>query len=154
MKAARQLTIALLTVISLSALYIGYQLITDPTGASLGLPFYLLNGTLLTSYAVMGWIMVFTLGLLSALILVLILTKSRYYSFMTIVQGVIACLVIFLQWLLLNETFALQYVYLIMGITLIGLGILQYQRRIAYETEGKQVRPAPKSRHHKHRRKK
>jgi hypothetical protein len=154
MKAARQLTIALLTVISLSALYIGYQLIADPTGASLGLPFYLLNGTLLTSYAIMGWMMVFTLGLLSALIVILIIIKSRYYSFMAIVQGVIVCLVIFLQWLLLNETFAVQYVYLIMGIALIGLGVLQYQRRIAYESAGKHIHTAPKSHHHKHRRKK
>lgn len=154
MKAARQLTIAILTVISLSALYIGYQLIADPTGASLGLPFYLLNGTLLTSYAVMGWMMVFTMGLISAIIVALILMKNSYYSFMTIVQGVIICLVIFLQWLLLNETFALQYVYLIMGIALIGLGTLQYQRRIASESSGRHPHPASKSHHHKHRRKK
>ena len=40
MKAARQLSIIILAFLCASALYGSYEMIIDPTGNSLGLPFY------------------------------------------------------------------------------------------------------------------
>ena len=65
MKTARQLSVALLMFLCIGALYVSYHLITDPTGSSLGLPFYLLNGTIFSDYVAFGWILLITVGLFS-----------------------------------------------------------------------------------------
>jgi len=155
MKTARQLSIFLLAVVSIAALYIGFQMISDPTGNSLRLPFYLLNGSVFSDYAMAGWVILFTVGVFSGVIILGIVRKIRIYSFLIMLQGVIICVLIFIQMLLLGDTFIIQYVFLILAIALIGLGALQNQRKIAVETEQK-ANPhlASKSHHHKHRKNK
>lgn len=150
MKTARQLSIAILAILCITALYGSYHMITDPTGNSLGLPFYLLNGTLLNSYLIGGWILLFTVALLSAVVIISIKKKSRNYSFMIMLQGVVLCIFVIAQIVLLSQSFLIQYVYLFAGVLLIALGVLQNQRKIVVETE-KKYKPAPKSHHHKHR---
>lgn len=152
MRTARQLSIFLLAISGISALYTGYQMISDPTGNSLGLPFYLLNGTVFSDYSLPGWVILGTVGVFSLVIILSIMRKIKIYSFLIMLQGVIICILIILQMILLSETFVLQYVSLILGGALIGLGALQYQRRIAVEAEHKaNPHVAPKSHHHKHR---
>ena len=152
MRTARQLSVFLLAISGISALYTGYQMISDPTGNSLGLPFYLLNGTVFSDYSLPGWVILGTVGVFSLVIILSIMRKIKIYSFLIMLQGVIICILIILQMILLSETFVLQYVSLILGGALIGLGALQYQRRIAVEAEHK-ANPyvATKSHHHKHR---
>lgn len=150
MRTARQLSIFLLLITGLVALYGGLQMISDPTGNSLGLPFYLLNGSVFSDYAVGGWILVPTVGILSSVTILCVLRRNRYYSFMIMLQGVIICVFVFMLMLLLGEAFGIEYVFLILGIGLIGLGALQNQRKIAVDSVRK-VNPAPKSIHHKHR---
>lgn len=152
MRTARQLSVFLLAISGISALYTGYQMISDPTGNSLGLPFYLLNGTVFSDYSLPGWVILGTVGVFSLVIILSIMRKIKIYSFLIMLQGVIICILIILQMILLSETFVLQYVSLILGGALIGLGALQYQRRIAVEAEYKaNPHVAPKSHHHKHR---
>ena len=69
------------------------------------------------------------------------------------VQGAFLCLYTIVQMILLGETFVVQYATLIMGGALIGLGALQSQRKIVTDSEKKMqaAHPAPKSHHHKHR---
>lgn len=153
MKTARQLSIAILAILCITALYGSYHMITDPTGNSLGLPFYLLNGTILNSYLIGGWILLFTVGLLSAVVIISIKKKSRNYSFMIMLQGVVLCIFVIAQIVLFSQSFLIQYVYLFAGVLLIALGVLQNQRKIVVETE-KKYKPAPKSHHHKHRKRK
>ena len=150
MKTARQLSVALLLLLSIGALYISYHLITDPTGNSLGLPFYLLNGTIFSNYVVLGWILLSTVGLFSGVTIYSIWRKANQSSFLLMFQGVIIIVFVVVQMLLLGETFITQYVVLIIGIALIGLGFLQNQRRIVVESERK-INPVAKSHHHKHR---
>jgi len=150
MKAARQLTIAILVSLCAASLFGSYKMITDPTGNSMGLPYYLLNGTIITSYAVIGLILLFTVGVFSAIIILFIVFKSNIYSFLVILQGVILCIFIFIMMLILGETFLIQYFFLVAGIGLIGLGILQNQRKIVIEAERK-INPQPQSNHHKQR---
>ncbi len=155
MKAARQLSVAILLLIFVTALFGSYHMITDPTGSSLGLPFYLLNGSIFTDYYTVGWILLFTVALFSGVVSLLVIRKNWYYSIFIMIQGVIICMLVFIEWLLLGETFIVQYVFLILGMALIGLGALQNQHKIAVDSE-RQARPQPQSRshHHKHRKSK
>ena len=152
MKTARQLSVAILVFVCMVSLYGSYHMITDPTGSSLGFPSYILNGTFLTSYAITGWILLFTMGLFSIGTIVSIIQKSSIYSIMIMLQGLIICLFVITEFILISDTFVVQYLFLIIGMALIGLGFLQNQRKIAVESEKKNhPAPAPKSHHHKHR---
>jgi hypothetical protein len=139
MKTARQLSVVILLLLCISALYGSYCMITDPTGNSLGVPFYLLTGTIFSDYAIIGWILLYTVGILSTFILLLISFKSSIYSFFVILQGVLLCIFIFVQWLLIGQTFVVQYVFLIMGVALIGLGAFQNQGKIVTEVDRKKL---------------
>lgn len=155
MKTARQLSIAILLVTFLTSLFGSYHMIADPTGSSLGLPFYLLNGTIFKDYLVVGWILLITVALFSGIVTLLIMRKYRSYSFFIMIQGVIICLFVFIAWILTGELFLVQYVFFAFGIALIGLGALQNQRKIVVDSEKEgRTRPQPKSHHHKHRKQK
>ena len=152
MKAARQLSVAILVLLALAAVFFSYHMIKDPAGGSLGLPFYLLNGTILSSYLVVGWVLLFTVGILSSIVVMLIVSKNRFYSFFIMLEGVIVCVFVFIQWMLVGETFIVQYIFLILAIALIGLGALQNQRKIIVDSEKEaQLHQPQKSHHHKHR---
>ena len=150
MKTARQLSVFLLSITSLIAYFLSYHMITDPTGNSLGLPFYLLSGSGISSFSFSGWLLLFIVALFSTFIIICIYLKVRFYSFLIMVQGVFICLFTIVQMILLGETFVVQYATLIIGGALIGLGALQSQRKIVTDSE-KNMHPAPKSHHHKHR---
>jgi hypothetical protein len=152
MKVARQLSLAILVFVGVIALFGSYHMITDPTDSTLGLPSYLLNGSILSSYAILGWIILVTIGLFSIVTILSILRKANMYSILIMLQGLIICLLVFAEIILAGETFIMQYVFLIAGLGLIGLGFLQNSRKIAVETEKKNhPSPAPRSHHHKHR---
>ena len=152
MKTARQLSVAILVFVCLVSLYGSYHMIADPTGSSLGFPSYILNGTFLSSYAITGWILLFTMGLFGTVTIISVLRKISIYSVLIMLQGLIICIFVIVAFILISETFIIQYVFLITGLALIGLGFLQNQRKIAVESEKKNhPAPAPKSHHHKHR---
>lgn len=151
MKTARQLSLFLLFLTVLPALYVGFQMVLDPTGSSLGLPYYLLNGSGLNSYSIPGWVMLIVVVLFGVFTIICIMRKARFYSFLIILQGVLLGVFILAQMVLLQEAFIIQYIILMIGAALIGLGILQNQRKIVVDTE-KKFREG-KSSHHKHRRK-
>lgn len=150
MKTARQLSIFLLFVSGSLALFGGYRMISDPTGNSLGLPFYLLNGSIFSDYTMPGWVLLLTVGVFSIVVIICILQKVRIHPSLIMLEGVIIMGFVIIQMLILGETFYIQYFFLILGIGLIGLGILQNQRRIAADIVQK-PNPSPKSHHHKHR---
>lgn len=125
-------------------------MISDPTGNSLGLPFYLLNGSVFSDYSMPGWVLFLTVGIFSVVVIICILRKVSIHPAMIMLQGVIIVGFVIIQMLLLGETFIIQYVFLIIGCALIGLGILQNEGRIAADIKPK-PNPLPKSHHHKHR---
>ncbi len=150
MRTARQLSVFLLFVGAILALYGGISMITDPTGNSVGFPFYLLNGAIFSDFLLLGWVLFVTVGIFSIVVIILILTKHRYYSFYIMLQGAIICAYVIILMLLLSETFMVEYFFLIMGMGMIGLGVLQFQRKIALDA-GNKVLPVQKSHHHQHR---
>jgi hypothetical protein len=152
MRTARQLSIFLLFISGIFALYAGYHMVSDPSGHSLGLPFYLLNGSVFSDYTMPGWVLLVTVGIFSLVAIACIFGRVLIYPSLIMFQGVIIIVFVIVQMLLLGETFIIQYFFLILGIGLIGLGILQNQRRIATDVDHK-PHPPQKSHPHKHRRK-
>jgi hypothetical protein len=150
MRNARLLSIFLLAVTSLTGLFCGYHMISDSTGSSLGLPFYLLNGSVFTDYAILGWGIFILAGVFSGLVVFCIFRKIKIYPILVLLEAIIICAIIFIQIILLGESFMIQYVYLIIAFALIGLGVIQNQRRMVVESEHK-PNPVTKSHHHKHR---
>lgn len=63
MKTIRQFLIAILIIAALTALYIGFSLINDSSGRSLGLSYDDLQGTPFSSYSTPGWLLVVFIGL-------------------------------------------------------------------------------------------
>lgn len=134
MKTLRLLSLLILAVLCLSACYGGYAMIADPSGRSLGLPFYLLHDTVFSNYRSIGWILLIVVGLFSFFTGLLVVVKSRIYSFFIILEGALLCIFIFVQLLLLRERIWIQFVFLATGILLIYLGALQNQRKIEKES--------------------
>ena len=155
MKTARQLSIFLLSITALFAFLVSYHMITDEGNAFLGLPFYLLTNSNKISIPLAGWVLFFSVALLSSFTIVCIFFRARFYSLLIMGQGAFICLYIFSEMILLGETFLIQYVTLILGGGLIGLGALQNQRKIIADIEKRNLlaKPSPKSHHHKHRKK-
>lgn len=151
MKAARQLSIALLLLLGATALVLSIFMISDPTGNSLGFPVFLLNGSIFNDYATPGWILLFAVGVFSLVVIYLIYIKSRIYSVVVMLQGVIVCVFVLLAVILLEESYLVEYLFIGIGVLLIAVGALQYQRKIVSETKKPQYHPEPKSHHHKHR---
>jgi hypothetical protein len=135
MKTLRLISLVLLFILCSSALYGGYNMINDPSGGSLHLPFYLLYETVFNDYVSIGWILLIVVGSFSFFVMLLMFCKSRFYSFFIILQGAFLSIFIFVQLLLLNETFYIQYIYLAIGVALIYLGALQNQRKIEKESK-------------------
>lgn len=134
MKAARRITEILLLLLSAIAMFVSHHMIADPSGRSLNIPFGILDGTVFSDFAKAGWILFFTVGLFSLLSFLVMLCKTVIYPFFIILQGVIICIIVFVQLLLFRETFITQYIFLGIGILLIYLGALQNQRRIEDES--------------------
>lgn len=116
-------------------------LINDPTGESAHFPFYLLHGTIFSDYHRPAWILVLLVGVSSLLIILMILANAGWYPILVMLQGFIICVFDFIMMLLLPETFPIEYLYLLLGLSLIVLGVGQYQHKMI---EYARRRSAPK----------
>lgn len=127
MKAARQLTIAMLLVVVITALYVGIYMIVDPSGTSLHLPPYLLKGTMFADFLIPGWIITGAIGISGLLCIIAIVRKVYKYHIMIIVQGIIICALVIAQMVIIGEEYMLQYLLLMMGMAIAILGGLLSQ---------------------------
>ncbi len=129
MKAAQQLAFAILLIVFISTGYAGISMITDSTGSSLGLPVYLLNGTMFHDYQLPGYIII-GVGL-TALVALFALWKrwSKFHMYL-IVHGALLALVVIAQMIIIGEEYILQYVFLMLGMSLTILGGLLSQVKI------------------------
>ncbi len=127
MKAARQLTIAMLALAVIAALYSGYSLISDPTGSSLGIPFYWLNGTMFKDFTTPGWIILLAIGVLGIITIATVIKRIRHFHLLVIVQGAIICILVIAQMIIIGEENMLQYLFLMMGMAIAIVGGLLSQ---------------------------
>ena len=131
MKAARQLTIAMLLLATVAALYVGYQLIADPTGSTLSIPIYFLNGTMFKDFGTPGWIILLSIGVPGLITLSTVIKKLRHFHVFVVVQGIIICLLVIAQMIIIGEEYILQYLFLMLGMAIAIVGGLlgQVDRR-------------------------
>jgi hypothetical protein len=136
MKAARQLTIAMLTLAVIAALYSGYSLISDPTGSSLGIPFYWLNGTMFKDFTTPGWIILLAIGVLGLITIGTVIKRVRHFHILVIVQGAIICVLVIAQMIIIGEENMLQYLFLMMGmaIAIVGGLLSQADKKVIKKT--------------------
>ncbi|MBW0177888.1 hypothetical protein [Sediminibacterium sp.] len=127
MKAARQLTIAMLLLAVIAALYSGYSLISDPTGSTLGIPFYWLNGTMFKDFTTPGWIILLAIGVLGIITIATVIKRIRHFHLLVIVQGAIICILVIAQMIIIGEENMLQYLFLMMGMAIAIVGGLLSQ---------------------------
>ena len=147
MKTVRQLSIAVLVLVCAVNLYAGARMIMDPTGNSLGLPFYLLNGTVFKDYTIPGWILLIGFGVLSLFTIIVTLKKVHWYPTAIVVQGVVIVVIVIAQMFMVGNDFFLQYFFLMMGFFLVALGFLQNQMKKA----NAQNHSSGQNQHHPHR---
>ncbi len=129
MKTARQLAIAILVFISAFGLYFGTRMLIDPSGNSLGLPFYLLNGTMFKDYIIPGWTLLVGLGVLGLFTVIVTFKKTGWYPVMILVQGLVVVAIVIAQMILLGNDYFLQYFFLMIGFFIVALGFLLGQMK-------------------------
>lgn len=122
MKAARQLTIAMLLLATVAALYVGYQLIADPTGSTLSIPVYFLNGTMFKDFGTPGWIILLAIGVSGIITLITVIKRIWHFHVFVVVQGVIICLLVIAQMIIIGEEYILQYLFLMLGMAIAIVG--------------------------------
>jgi uncharacterized membrane protein len=125
--------IVLLFIVSLNALAAGYSFITDPTGRGLGISTdYLRQAAPFEDYFIPGIILFTVIGVVSSFIAILTITKQRHYPFLLLMHGCILVGWIAIQLLIVTAFHPLHLIIGLIGITLIIMGWLINQRRIAW----------------------
>ncbi len=127
MKAARQLTIAMLVLAVTAALFVGYHLISDPTGSTLNIPVYFLNGSMFKDFSTPGWIILVAIGLLGIITIITVVKRIRHFHTLVVVQGAIICVLVIAQMIIIGEEYILQYLFLMLGMAIAILGGLLSQ---------------------------
>lgn len=111
----------LLVFLSVSALFGGWHLITDPTGQSLNMPLSWLAHSPFTTYFAPGIILFVVLGLGSALNLVLVVRNSIFAPLGVVLQGLATVLWIVTELVMVQGFHLLQLLYLIVGMVMFAL---------------------------------
>lgn len=132
MKAAQQLARAMLLVVIFAALYGGIRLIMDPTGSSLNLPVYVLNGTMFNDYTIPGYIFL-GLGATAIVALIALWKRVPYFHVYVIVYGSLLAVATVVQMVIVGEEYFMQYVFMMLGMSLAILGGLLSQVKKAKE---------------------
>ncbi|WP_250631883.1 hypothetical protein [Rhodoflexus caldus] len=119
------IAVVLLLVNGIGALLGGFQLITDPSGATLQMPLSFLQHSPFDNYLIPGIILFTANGLLSMTIVVLIFMKLPQAGKWVAAQGIILSGWIIVQMLMLQIFYPpLHLTFLLIGLMLLLLGIL------------------------------
>lgn len=126
MKRYRKISLILLSISAIIGLVRGYRLILYPSGNSIifTYPEEVMNDSLFSNFVVLGWILLFLVGVLSLLAIMAILFKSRNYGYLVIVEGIFSTFFSLTNLFLLGFSF-IHLLLLPLCISLIILGVLQ-----------------------------
>lgn len=128
-KILRILSIALLILLGIGAVYGGVTLVIDPSGELLGLPLDVLDGTPFGDFMIPGIILLLFIGLLSFVITFLTIKIFPKYEWMILSQGVILAI-----WLTTEIVMGIfdpffHYTYYTVSILLVIFGSLLAARK-------------------------
>jgi hypothetical protein len=117
---------AIVTLIfnGISGMVGGYALTTDPSGKSLQMPLYLLDGSPFHNFLVPGLVLLVFIGISSILISYFTIRRKRHYPKMLIGQGAIVWTWLIVEILVIGRLDTLQLVYAIVGLILFLCGAI------------------------------
>ena len=128
----RVLSISLLVINGVAALFGGGSMLGDPTGTNLQLSIHWLDGTVFKDYFFPGLILFLVIGMLSLVTAVVTFFNHRWSSALIILQGCLLAGWIVIQAWLLQRFYFLQAIFGGMGFILFGLGVMLKMRRTGY----------------------
>ncbi len=121
MKAVRQLATAIEMLLGALGLYLGFMLISDPTGRRLDLSTRWLQHTLFADYLIPGWVLALGIGLINLLAAMFTLYKKHGYRSMMLLAAGLTLLLNLVGFFLLAEQFGIQWVLIFLSIVLLLL---------------------------------
>ena len=121
MKAVRQLATAIEMLLGALGLYLGFMLISDPTGRRLDLSTSWLQHTLFADYLIPGWVLALGIGLISLLAAMFTVYKKHGYRSMMLLAAGLTLLLNLAGFFLLAEQFGIQWVLIFLSIVLLLL---------------------------------
>jgi hypothetical protein len=122
MKTLRILTILLLLFNGIGAIFGGWSLIRDPSGADLGLPLCYLQYSPFKDYFIPGIILFTVNGLFCLAAMIWTIFQWKYYIWLILFQGALLTGWIIIQVIMLREISYLHYIYGGIGIALLWIG--------------------------------
>jgi hypothetical protein len=144
---SRPLTLYLLSLVlvflSLGALGGGFVLVSDPTGAAMGLPQEWLAGSPFPDYLIPGLFLLIVIGIGSAVLLAALWARPNIPLFAGLTRwthehwawaadvafGSVVALWIIIQYLIIQRFHPLQAIILTVGVVIVGLALLPGMRR-------------------------
>jgi hypothetical protein len=121
MKAVRQLATAIELLIGAFGLYLGFMLISDPTGRRLDLSTSWLQHTLFSDYMLPGWVFALGIGLVSMVAALFTVYKKHGYRTMMLLAAGLTLFLNLAGFFLLAEQFGVQWVLIFLSIVLVLL---------------------------------
>lgn len=118
----RIISIVVLWIVSLYAIAVSYQFITDPSGESLNLSVELLDHSPFFDYLIPGIILLLTIGIPGVMVAIFVMKKVPFYPHLILIQGCILFSWILLQVILLRDFIFLDFAFGLTGILLIIIG--------------------------------
>lgn len=129
--AVKAICIVLLLVNGLGALYGGFMLMSDPSGARMQMPLSYLEHSPFSNYLIPGIVLFIVNGLFSFVTIMTILCKNFHSYWFVIIQGLLLSGWIIVQIILLRIFYApLHATFLIIGLCLIGCGLYQMKCKL------------------------
>lgn len=122
--ALRILSILLLLFNGIGAFYVSIKFINDPSGASLGMTFSLLEHSPFSNYLIPGIILLFANGILSFVVIALIVLKTKIYPLAIIAEGCILFGWISIQVIMLRTIAVLHIALWTVALLLFASGLL------------------------------
>ena len=118
----RIISIIVLWIVSIYAIAVSYQFITDPSGESLNLSTELLDHSPFFDYLIPGIILLFTIGIPGVIVAIFAMKKASFYPKLILIQGCILFIWILLQVILFRDFIFLDFAFGLTGILLIIIG--------------------------------
>ena len=122
------LAIVLELFTALGAIPVGIMFLTDPSGATVGLPGGWIEGTVFGSYLVPGLYLLLVNGIGMLVVAALSVMRNRAAPWLTGVLGAGLVIWILVEILLLPETMFLTWLFLAIGIVLGGISLAWLRR--------------------------
>jgi len=122
-KASRTIAILVLFFNGISALFGGWALFSDPSGQTVQMPLSFLENSPFKDFLIPGIILFTLIGVFSIIIAILAIRRVKYYGHLTFLEGLILCIWLTVQIIMIKEFQAfLHTLYYLIGILLLIAG--------------------------------